>query len=167
MKQYLVLLLAVRILAAALGSADISDIQEKALATPPPAAEVTPAPAEKTELEKALERIGGEYDPAAAGSVGALRWAGKLLDAYAADGQDPAGAEKAAGAYIAAHPDDDGLEARLLRLRMAALQIASGQDLGLVREPGRRQSVDWTAPEVEELFEALFRGALLPAEDLR
>ena len=166
MRKYLVLLMAIQLLIAALGAADMDKIPSEATSAAP-VTEATPTPDGKAGLAEALKRIGAEYDPALAGTVGALRWAGKLLDAYAADGQDPAGAEKAAGAYIAAHPDDDGLEARLLRLRMAALQIASGQDLGLVREPGRRQNVDWTAPEVEELFEALFRGALLPAEDLR
>ncbi len=168
MKRVLLLLLVVRLLVTALGSADMDRITAGG-GTPVPAAAAEPAPPapDKAGVAEALERIGGEYDPALAGAVGALRWAGKLLEGYAADGRDPAAAENAAGTYIAAYPDADTLETKLLRLRMAALQIASGEDLGLVREPGRRQSVDWTAQDVEELFSALFRGAGLPLTDLQ
>ena len=168
MKRYLLLLLVVRLLTVMLGSADMEKITAGAPATEPTVtAEPAPSARDKTGVADALERIGSEYDPALAGAVGALRWAGKLLEGYAADGQDPAAAESAAGEYIAANPDAAALETKLLRLRLAALQIASGEDLGLVREPGRRQSVDWTARDVEDLFEALFRGAGLPLDDLK
>ena len=165
MRKYLVLLMAIQLLIAALGAADMDKIPSEATSAAP-VTEATPAPDGKAGLAEALKRIGAEYDPALAGTVGALRWAGTLLEGYAADGRDPAGAEEAAGEYAAAHPDAEALETRLLRLRLAALQIASGEDLGLVREPGRRQSVNWTAQDVEELFGALFRGAGLPLTDL-
>ena len=166
MKQLLVLLMALQLLIAALGRADRDSLTAGSVpAESAPVVEAVPAPAETSSLAEVLERIGTEYDPALAGSVGALRWAGKLLDGYAADGRDPLAAEKAAADYLAAHPDAAALESRLLRLRLAALQLASGEDLGLVREPGRRLNTDWTAPDVEELFAALCRGAGIPTPE--
>jgi len=167
MKKILVLLLMLQLLCRTAGTVGTEAAVRESVPAPETVSEVVPVPADAdNSLAGLLERIGAEYDPAAAGGVGALRWAGKLLDVYALAGQSPAAAEEAAGEYAAAHPADGDLEAQLLRLRRAALQIASGEDLGLVRDPGRRQSVTWTAGQVEDLFGALFRGAGLepPAE---
>ena len=160
MKKVLLLLLMLQLLCRTAGTVGTQAAIRETNPTPEtvPAAVSQPVHADDS-LAGLLERIGAEYDPVAAGGVGALRWAGKHLESYAGAGGSPDAAEEAAVEYAAAHPADGDLEAQLLRLRRAALQIASGEDLGLIRDGGRRSSMTWTAGQVEELFAALFRGA--------
>lgn len=121
----------------------------------------TTVPAEKAgDLENLLERIGAEYDPAAAGAVGAIRWAEKLLSAWTAAGRDRESARLAAQEYAAAR-GAAGLAERLPRLLWAARQLTSGANLGLVNEPGGAAQ-PWSGEDAERLFSALFEGAGIP-----
>lgn len=143
MRKLILLLLALRLL-----TASVSVLPAKPPEETPPAA-VT---AEKgDDLSAVLERIAREYDPAA-GAVGAIRWAEKLLAAWERSGEDAETARAAAEALGAS-----ALESRLPKLRWAAEALASGADLGLMNEPGHKS--DWTGVDVESLFAALRDGA--------
>ena len=121
----------------------------------------TVIPAEKNgDLASLLERIGNEYDPAAAGAVGAIRWAEKLLDAWIASGRDSAAARRAAAESVSAR-GPEGMTERLNRLLWAARQLTSGTNLGLMNEPGG-PAQPWSGEDVKMLFAALFEGAGLP-----
>ena len=121
----------------------------------------TVIPAEKNgDLASLMERIGNEYDPAAAGAVGAIRWAEKLLNAWTASGRDGAAARRAAGTYVSAH-GPEGVPERLTRLLWGARQLTSGTNLGLMNEPGGPVQ-PWSGEDAETLFAALFEGAGLP-----
>ena len=150
MKKILLILLTARLLAAALGSVNLSALPENAETPPELPAETVER--ENPELGDVLDRIAREYDPDAAGSVGAIRWAEKLLEAYT----DSASAEEAARRCRETYPEAD-LAGAIARLRTAAEALASGQDLGLVRDPAHRRG-GWTADTVSELFDALERG---------
>ncbi|MBR4579278.1 MAG: hypothetical protein IKQ69_02660 [Oscillospiraceae bacterium] len=145
MRRLILLLLATQMLTAALGEIPETDFPE-------PVPPVTQPAEEEVELRQVLERIAAEYDPAAAGTVGAIRWAEKLLSAWVDGGQDPETARRAAEGM-----DPAVLEPRLSRLRWAAEKLCSGADLGLMNEPGHRR--DWTGTEIESLFTALSEAA--------
>lgn len=143
MRKLILLLLALRLL-----SASVSVLPAKSPEETPPAV----AAAEKgDDLLAVLARIAQEYDPAA-GTVGAIRWAEKLLSAWERSGEDAEEARAAAEALGA-----EALESRLPKLRWAAEKLASGADLGLMNEPGHKS--DWTGADVESLFAALYDGA--------
>ncbi len=138
-------------------------------ALPPPGTTSarTPTPVETTipsekngDLASLLGRIGAEFDPAAAGAVGAIRWAEKLLDAWTASGRDSAAARAAAAEYVSVR-GPEGVAERLTRLLWAARQLTSGANLGLMNEPGG-PAQPWSGEDAETLFSALFEGAGLP-----
>ena len=148
MRKLILLLLAVQLLAASLGSLPETEGIEPTPTTPSASA----APEAGDGLSALLERIVSEYDPAAAGTVGALRWAEKLLSAWEESGEDAEAAHTAAAAV-----DPLALRERLPRLRWAAETLCSGADLGLMNEPGHKS--DWTGADVGRLFAALYEGA--------
>ena len=147
MQKLLLLLLTAELLAAALGT-----VPETALTTPVTAPVVSAAPESADELRELVGRIVSEYDPAAAGTVGAIRWAEKLLNAWTKAGEDPEAARRA-GSEV----DAQALAARLPRLRWAAEKLCSGADLGLMNEPGHKN--DWSGTDAQSLFDALCQGA--------
>lgn len=154
MKKILLLLAAAQLL--------LSGVWEAANPPPqpppsPPAVTAAPAPERPDGLYELLERLSAQYDPAAAGSVGAVLWAEKLMDAYVASGADPAAAAAAAAALVREHPDAD-LAAALPRLRAAAERLASGGEMGLIRDGAHRGGGPWTPETAEELFTALAKG---------
>lgn len=141
MRTIALLLLTVEILAVT-----VARLPEPELPPPEPAPTASSV-SQGEELRELLERILSEYDPAAAGTVGALRWADKLLRAWTASGEDPDAAARAAEGL-----DPEALGERLPRLQRAAETLCSGEDLGLMNQPGRR---DWTGVDTQSLFAAL------------
>ncbi len=154
MKRLILVLLLAEVLVGALPPPGMTSAR-----TPVPVETVIPA--EKNgDLASLLERIGSEYDPSAAGAVGAIRWAEKLLNAWTASGRDGTQARSAAAVYVSAH-GPEGVPERLTRLLWGARQLTSGTNLGLMNEPGG-PAQPWTGEDAETLFAALFEGAGLP-----
>lgn len=151
MRKLILLLVAAQLLASALAQVPAPERPPEDM---PP---VTAQPEPGEELSALLERITGEYDPAAAGTVGAIRWAEKLLDAW-----DRSGGDGEAFRRAAENADAEALAPRLPKLRWAAEKLCSGADLGLMNEPGHRS--DWSGTDVDRLFAALYEGAGLPPE---
>lgn len=137
--------------------------------TPSPAPTETPAPsdepmpteaptaAEAPALRDVLHRLDAGYDPAS-GAVMALRWAGRLLEAYGQDGRDPAAAQAEMRALTGSGTDAALWSERLERLEWAALRIASGEVAGLISEHHAPDGEPWTEADVQELFSALHAG---------
>lgn len=130
-------------------------------ATPMAAAEPSPAP-ESAEplagLAGILERLVQDYDPSS-GAVGAFRWAESVLGQYLADGRSAENAEKAGAAYAArCGANDAALRERLDAVKTAAEMLASGQELGLVRDR-RMLAAGWSTDEIDALFAAIAAGA--------
>ena len=152
MRKLLLLLMAAHLL---LGAAwGTVDKPAPAPQTPPASA---PAPERRDGLYELLERLWAQYDPAAAGSVGAVLWAEKLMDAYVDGGADPSAAASAAAGFAREHPDT-GLADTMPRLRAAAERLASGAEQGLIRDGSHRGNAPWTREEVKALFDALQTG---------
>ena len=105
-----------------------------------------------------LERLAQDFDPAS-GAVGAYRWAESILGQYLADGRDTASARAAGAAYAARYGENDAaLRSRLETVQTAAETLASGQELGLVRDR-RLLTAGWESGEVDALFAAIAAGA--------
>ena len=105
-----------------------------------------------------LERLAQDFEPAS-GAVGAYRWAESILGQYLADGRDTASALAAGAAYAARYGENDAaLRSRLETVQTAAETLASGQELGLVRDR-RLLTAGWESGEVEALFTAIAAGA--------
>ena len=95
----------------------------------------------------------------ASGAVGAYRWAESILGQYLADGRDTASARAAGAAYAARYGENDAaLRSRLETVQTAAETLASGQELGLVRDR-RLLTAGWESGEVDALFAAIAAGA--------
>ncbi len=129
--------------------------------TPVPSDEPTPTEASVTAgapaLRDVLLRLDAGYDPAS-GAVMALRWAGRLLEAYGEDGRNPAAAQAEMRALLNSGTDAALWSERLERLEWAALRIASGEVAGLISEHHAPDAEPWTEADVEELFSALNGG---------
>ena len=159
------------LLAGAMAAAGLPLESRAAAATPAPA--VTPAvtpelPPETPPAPEAaeplaglggiLERLAQDFDPAS-GAVGAYRWAESILGQYLADGRDTASARAAGAAYAARYGENDAaLRSRLETVQTAAETLASGQELGLVRDR-RLLTAGWESGEVDALFAAIAAGA--------
>ena len=159
------------LLAGAMAAAGLPLESRAEAATPGPAVtptvtpelppETSPAP-EAAEplagLGGILERLAQDFDPAS-GAVGAYRWAESILGQYLADGRDTASARAAGAAYAARYGENDAaLRSRLETVQTAAETLASGQELGLVRDR-RLLTAGWESGEVDALFAAIAAGA--------
>ena len=170
-KRVVIVCLTLVLLAGAMAAVGLPLESRAAAATPAPA--VTPAvtpelPPETPPAPEAaeplaglggiLERLAQDFDPAS-GAVGAYRWAESILGQYLADGRDTASARAAGAAYAARYGENDAaLRSRLETVQTAAETLASGQELGLVRD--RRLLTDgWESGEVDALFAAIAAGA--------
>lgn len=112
-------------------------------------------------LAALLERVYREYDPAAAGTVGSMRWTNALLEWYASAGYDRFAAYDAARAFAEVYDVSvPEFGAALDTLRDAGLRLTRG-DPGLVRDRGRNTDV-WSEDTVNDLFEAICAGTGLP-----
>ena len=170
-KRVVIVCLTLVLLAGAMAAAGLPLESRAAAATPAPA--VTPAvtpelPPETPPAPEAaeppaglggiLERLAQDFDPAS-GAVGAYRWAESILGQYLADGRDTASARAAGAAYAARYGENDAaLRSRLETVQTAAETLASGQELGLVRDR-RLLTAGWESGEVDALFAALAAGA--------
>ena len=170
-KRVVIVCLTLVLLAGAMAAAGLPLESRAAAATPSPA--VTPAvtpelPPETPPAPEAaeplaglggiLERLAQDFDPAS-GAVGAYRWAESILGQYLADGRDTASARAAGAAYAARYGENDAaLRSRLETVQTAAETLASGQELGLVRDR-RLLTAGWESGEVDALFAAIAAGA--------
>ena len=170
-KRVVIVCLTLVLLAGARAAAGLPLESRAAAATPAPA--VTPAvtpelPPETPPAPEAaeplaglggiLERLAQDFDPAS-GAVGAYRWAESILGQYLADGRDTASARAAGAAYAARYGENDAaLRSRLETVQTAAETLASGQELGLVRDR-RLLTAGWESGEVDALFAAIAAGA--------
>ena len=170
-KRVVIVCLTLVLLAGAMAAAGLPLESRAAAATPEPA--VTPAvtpelPPETPPAPEAaeplaglggiLERLAQDFDPAS-GAVGAYRWAESILGQYLADGRDTASARAAGAAYAARYGENyAALRSRLETVRTAAETLASGQELGLVRDR-RLLTAGWESGEVDALFAAIAAGA--------
>ena len=170
-KRVVIVCLTLVLLAGAMAAAGLPLDSRAAAATPAPA--VTPAvtpelPPETPPAPEAaeplaglggiLERLAQDFDPAS-GAVGAYRWAESILGQYLADGRDTASARAAGAAYAARYGENDAaLRSRLETVQTAAETLASGQELGLVRDR-RLLTAGWESGEVDALFAAIAAGA--------
>ena len=170
-KRVVIVCLTLVLLAGAMAAAGLPLESRAAAATPAPA--VTPAvtpelPPETPPAPEAaeplaglggiLERLAQDFDPAS-GAVGAYRWAESILGQYLADGRDTASARAAGAAYAARYGENDAaLRSRLETVQTAAETLASGQELGLVRDR-RILTAGWESGEVDALFAAIAAGA--------
>ncbi len=166
-KRVVIVCLTLVLLAGAMAAAGLPLESRAAAATPEPAVtpelppETPPAP-EAAEplagLGGILERLAQDFDPAS-GAVGAYRWAESILGQYLADGRDTASARAAGAAYAARYGENDAaLRSRLETVQTAAETLASGQELGLVRDR-RLLTAGWESGEVDALFAAIAAGA--------
>ena len=166
-KRVVIVFLTLVLLAGAMAAAGLPLESRAAAATPAPAVtpelppETPPAP-EAAEplagLGGILERLAQDFDPAS-GAVGAYRWAESILGQYLADGRDTASARAAGAAYAARYGENDAaLRSRLETVQTAAETLASGQELGLVRDR-RLLTAGWESGEVDALFAAIAAGA--------
>ena len=170
-KRVVIVCLTLVLLAGAMAAAGLPLESRAAAETPAPA--VTPAvtpelPPETPPAPEAaeplaglggiLERLAQDFDPAS-GAVGAYRWAESILGQYLADGRDTASARAAGAAYAARYGENDAaLRSRLETVQTAAETLASGQELGLVRDR-RLLTAGWESGEVDALFAAIAAGA--------
>ena len=170
-KRVVIVCLTLVLLAGAMAAAGLPLESRAAAATPAPA--VTPAvtpelPPETPPAPEAaeplaglggiIERLAQDFDPAS-GAVGAYRWAESILGQYLADGRDTASARAAGAAYAARYGENDAaLRSRLETVQTAAETLASGQELGLVRDR-RLLTAGWESGEVDALFAAIAAGA--------
>ena len=170
-KRVVIVCLTLVLLAGAMAAAGLPLESRAAAATPAPA--VTPAvtpelPPETPPAPEAaeplaglggiLERLAQDFDPAS-GAVGAYRWAESVLGQYLADGRSTESAEKAGAAYAGRYGENDAaLRSRLETVQTAAETLASGQELGLVRDR-RLLTAGWESGEVDALFAAIAAGA--------
>ena len=170
-KRVVIVCLTLVLLAGAMAAAGLPLESRAAAATPEPA--VTPAvtpelPPETPPAPEAaeplaglggiLERLAQDFDPAS-GAVGAYRWAESILGQYLADGRDTASARAAGAAYAARYGENDAaLRSRLETVQTAAETLASGQELGLVRDR-RLLTAGWESGEVDAFFAAIAAGA--------
>lgn len=170
-KRVVIVCLTLVLLAGAMAAAGLPLESRAAAATPAPV--VTPAvtpelPPETPPAPEAaeplaglggiLERLAQDFDPAS-GAVGAYRWAESILGQYLADGRDTASARAAGAAYAARYGENDAaLRSRLETVQTAAETLASGQELGLVRDR-RLLTAGWESGEVDALFAAIAAGA--------
>ena len=170
-KRVVIVCLTLVLLAGAMAAAGLPLESRAAAATPAPA--VTPAvtpelPPETPPAPEAaeplaglggiLERLAQDFDPAS-GAVGTYRWAESILGQYLADGRDTASARAAGAAYAARYGENDAaLRSRLETVQTAAETLASGQELGLVRDR-RLLTAGWESGEVDALFAAIAAGA--------
>ena len=170
-KRVVIVCLTLVLLAGAMAAAGLPLESRAAAATPAPA--VTPAvtpelPPETPPAPEAaeplaglggiLERLAQDFDPAS-GAVGAYRWAESILGQYLADGRDTASARAAGAAYAARYGENDAaLRSRLETVQTAAETLASGQELGLVRDR-RLLTAGWESGEVDAFFAAIAAGA--------
>ena len=170
-KRVVIVCLTLVLLAGAMAAAGLPLESRAAAATPEPA--VTPAvtpelPPETPPAPEAaeplaglggiLERLAQDFDPAS-GAVGAYRWAESILGQYLADGRDTASARAAGAAYAARYGENDAaLRSRLETVQTASETLASGQELGLVRDR-RLLTAGWESGEVDALFAAIAAGA--------
>ena len=170
-KRVVIVCLTLVLIAGAMAAAGLPLESRAAAATPAPA--VTPAvtpelPPETPPAPEAaeplaglggiLERLAQDFDPAS-GAVGAYRWAESILGQYLADGRDTASARAAGAAYAARYGENDAaLRSRLETVQTAAETLASGQELGLVRDR-RLLTAGWESGEVDALFAAIAAGA--------
>ena len=166
-KRVVIVCLTLVLLAGAMAAAGLPLESRAAAATPEPAVtpelppETPPAP-EAAEplagLGGILERLAQDFDPAS-GAVGAYRWAESILGQYLADGRDTASARAAGAAYAARYGENDAaLRSRLETVQTAAETLASGQELGLVRDR-RLLTAGWESGVVDALFAAIAAGA--------
>ena len=170
-KRVVIVCLTLVLLAGAMAAVGLPLESRAAAATPAPAVtpavtpelppETPPAP-EAAEplagLGGSLERLAQDFDPAS-GAVGAYRWAESILGQYLADGRDTASARAAGAAYAARYGENDAaLRSRLETVQTAAETLASGQELGLVRDR-RLLTAGWESGEVDALFAAIAAGA--------
>ena len=166
-KRVVIVCLTLVLLAGAMAAAGLPLESRAAAATPEPAVtpelppETPPAP-EAAEplagLGGILERLAQDFDPAS-GAVGTYRWAESILGQYLADGRDTASARAAGAAYAARYGENDAaLRSRLETVQTAAETLASGQELGLVRDR-RLLTAGWESGEVDALFAAIAAGA--------
>lgn len=170
-KRVVIVCLTLVLLAGAMAAAGLPLESRAEAATPGPAVtptvtpelppETSPAP-EAAEplagLGGILERLAQDFDPAS-GAVGAYRWAESILGQYLADGRDTASARAAGAAYAARYGENDAaLRSRLETVQTAAETLASGQELGLVRDR-RLLTAGWESGEVDALFAAIAAGA--------
>lgn len=170
-KRVVIVCLTLVLLAGAMAAAGLPLESRAAAATPAPAVtpavtpelppETPPAPEEAEPLAGLggiLERLAQDFDPAS-GAVGAYRWAESILGQYLADGRDTASARAAGAAYAARYGENDAaLRSRLETVQTAAETLASGQELGLVRDR-RLLTAGWESGEVDALFAAIAAGA--------
>ena len=166
-KRVVIVCLTLVLLAGAMAAAGLPLESRAAAATPAPAVtpelppETPPAPEAAEPLAGfggILERLAQDFDPAS-GAVGAYRWAESILGQYLADGRDTASARAAGAAYAARYGENDAaLRSRLETVQTAAETLASGQELGLVRDR-RLLTAGWESGEVDALFAAIAAGA--------
>ena len=170
-KRVVIVCLTLVLLAGAMAAAGLPLESRAAAATPAPAVtpavtpelppETPPAPEAAEPLSGLggiLERLAQDFDPAS-GAVGAYRWAESILGQYLADGRDTASARAAGAAYAARYGENDAaLRSRLETVQTAAETLASGQELGLVRDR-RLLTAGWESGEVDALFAAIAAGA--------
>ena len=170
-KRVVIVFLTLVLLAGAMAAAGLPLESRAAAATPAPAVTPTVTPELPPETPPApeaaeplaglggiLERLAQDFDPAS-GAVGAYRWAESILGQYLADGRDTASARAAGAAYAARYGENDAaLRSRLETVQTAAETLASGQELGLVRDR-RLLTAGWESGEVDALFAAIAAGA--------
>ena len=170
-KRVVIVCLTLVLLAGAMAAAGLPLESRAAAATPAPAVTPTVTPELPPETPPApeaaeplaglggiLERLAQDFDPAS-GAVGAYRWAESILGQYLADGRDTASARAAGAAYAARYGENDAaLRIRLETVQTAAETLASGQELGLVRDR-RLLTAGWESGEVDALFAAIAAGA--------
>ena len=170
-KRVVIVFLTLVLLAGAVAAAGLPLESRAAAATPAPAVTPTVTPELPPETPPApeaaeplaglggiLERLAQDFDPAS-GAVGAYRWAESILGQYLADGRDTASARAAGAAYAARYGENDAaLRSRLETVQTAAETLASGQELGLVRDR-RLLTAGWESGEVDALFAAIAAGA--------
>ena len=170
-KRVVIVCLTLVLLAGAMAAAGLPLESRAAAATPAPAVTPTVTPELPPETPPApeaaeplaglggiIERLAQDFDPAS-GAVGAYRWAESILGQYLADGRDTASARAAGAAYAARYGENDAaLRSRLETVQTAAETLASGQELGLVRDR-RLLTAGWESGEVDALFAAIAAGA--------
>ena len=170
-KRVVIVRLTLVLLAGAMAAAGLPLESRAAAATPAPAVTPTVTPELPPETPPApeaaeplaglggiLERLAQDFDPAS-GAVGAYRWAESILGQYLADGRDTASARAAGAAYAARYGENDAaLRSRLETVQTAAETLASGQELGLVRDR-RLLTAGWESGDVDALFAAIAAGA--------
>ncbi len=170
-KRVVIVCLTLVLLAGAMAAAGLPLESRAAAATPAPAVKPTVTPELPPETPPApeaaeplaglggiIERLAQDFDPAS-GAVGAYRWAESILGQYLADGRDTASARAAGAAYAARYGENDAaLRSRLETVQTAAETLASGQELGLVRDR-RLLTAGWESGEVDALFAAIAAGA--------